>query len=163
MATASGDVSVDTARVLKAQSASGDINATSISEKVNVKTSSGDVVVSGAMGDIRAAGVSGDVNVHITGTATSEVHSVSGDVSITIVEGLVVSVDAKTMNGDLSSDIDFSASTTSAPGEGVVTVNAHTVTGDISIKRGAAGSTGGFGPRVTNWLQKSGLTSFSAK
>lgn len=163
VSTASGDAIVDTARSLEVKTASGDITATSVTESLDAKSSSGDVVILGAQGTLRAASVSGDVSVQVTGTATSEVHSVSGDVAIGVVEGLTVSVNARTTSGDLRSDIDLSDSSETAPADGVVTITTHTVSGDVHIRRASATGSSNFGERVTSWLNKSGWTRFTIK
>ena len=61
----------------------------------------------------------------------------SGDVTVGVPSGRGVAVDARSMSGELSSEIELDGER-SAPGDGtVVRVTAHSVSGDVEILRAA--------------------------
>lgn len=115
----SGDVTISaTRRFADVISVSGDVTLGDAHEGASVKSTSGDVVVRRAWnGAVRAA-------------------TVSGDVTLGVPPGRGVSVDARSMSGDLSSEIDLSGDSDDAPSDGSkVRITAHSVSGDIEIQR----------------------------
>jgi DUF4097 and DUF4098 domain-containing protein YvlB len=155
-ASASGDLIVDQAKAVNANTASGDVVAAAITETTNVKLASGDVQIARLLGDCHLECVSGDVFAQIDGPASVDVHAVSGDVTFNIREGLVISVDAKSMTGDLRSDIDLSDDQKSdGETDGRVDVKISTVSGDVRIGR-AGNPSGGLHPLAQKILQKVG-------
>jgi hypothetical protein len=119
----SGDLSINTAnRHVDATSVSGDVTVTDAKEGASVKSTSGDVLVRRIWrGDLRAA-------------------TVSGDVTVGVPPGRGVSVDARSMSGELSSEIDLhDGGGGGEPSGDTVRITAHSVSGDVHIQR-AAGS-----------------------
>lgn len=151
--TASGDTwfeaVVGTCRI---NSASGDIRIDEAEDAVTLNTASGDVQVGRAAGPLSANLVSGDATVDdarnvlavntVSGDQVIEsssgddvrLQSVSGDVRIGIRQGLRLYIDASSVSGQLTSQLD---PVDAAPvGEGSVgQLRARTVSGDISIVR----------------------------
>lgn len=85
---------------------SGDVYATSLRSPVDVATVSGDVRVS-TTGTARAASVSGNVNATFGETDGEEMSfaTVSGDVTLRLAGGVGARVSARTLTGDIESDI----------------------------------------------------------
>jgi hypothetical protein len=136
--SASGDVSVR--RVggsLAANSASGDVVVGSVGGRLKANSVSGDVRVELASGDVEANSVSGDVALREVVQGSVYANAVSGDVEVGVRRGSRVHVDASTLSGDTSSDLDFGGE--AAAGEGpVVELRIKTVSGDIAVVRASA-------------------------
>ena len=151
--TASGDVlAEDVEHDVKIRSASGDVKLGTVGGRTDVNSASGDVQVETARdgGTIRSA--SGDIQIgeaarrvtvqtasgdlHVGSIAEGEVDakSASGDVLVGIREGSRLNVDARSMSGDTSSEIELGAVETATDGP-LVWVKAATMSGDIRIVR----------------------------
>jgi Putative adhesin len=115
---ASGDVRLDRVGTAKVNSASGDVKIDEATEGADVNTASGDV----AIGSL----VSGDVRLN----------SASGDIDVGIAKGSRLWVDAQTLSGDTSSELDLESDSTIETDEGpLVELKARSMSGDISVKR----------------------------
>lgn len=160
MKTASGDMTVETARNAHVKTASGDVHFESVSGILDVKTVSGDVHVASVAGNANFQVVSGDVFVHdaggsISGTSVSgdqryeavvngrvELRAVSGDIGIGIRRGSRVFVDANTVSGSTTSEFDLADAPVpaepAAEDAPLVEVYAKTVSGDVRLERAPA-------------------------
>ncbi|HKI24063.1 MAG TPA: DUF4097 family beta strand repeat-containing protein [Gaiellaceae bacterium] len=115
---ASGDVNLDRVGTAKVNSASGDVKIDEATEGADVNTASGDV----AIGRV----VSGDVRLN----------SASGDIDVGIAKGSRLWVDAQTLSGETSSELDLESGSTIETDEGpLVELKARSMSGDIGIKR----------------------------
>jgi DUF4097 and DUF4098 domain-containing protein YvlB len=87
-------------------------------EGADVNTASGDVAIgSVASGDVR-------------------LNSASGDIEVGIAKGSRLWVDAQTLSGDTSSELDLESGGTAETDEGpLVELKARSMSGDISVKR----------------------------
>jgi DUF4097 and DUF4098 domain-containing protein YvlB len=151
--TASGDVQVeDVDGEAKIRSASGDVQLGAVGGKADVNTASGDVEVGSvagggtirsASGDVkidRAAKrlslntASGDMHVGSIAEGSVDVKSASGDVRIGIKEGSRLYVDAKSLSGDTTSEVELGGVEV-ATGGPLVEVKGATMSGDIRIVR----------------------------
>ena len=159
MKTASGDGNVDEAfGFLRFKSASGDLQAERVHGSTSVQTASGDVALSQADGEltvqlvsgdlwvgdarssISANTVSGDQKLDAVNAGAMELRAVSGDIMIGIRRGARVYVDANTVSGSTTSELDLSdtpvGEETAQPDSGeLVEVRAKTISGDIMITR----------------------------
>jgi DUF4097 and DUF4098 domain-containing protein YvlB len=116
--TASGDVQLEHAGSAKVNSASGDVRIDEVAGPVEVNTASGDV-------DLRRVTV-GEIKVH----------SASGDVEVGIAEGSRLWVDAQSLSGDTSSELELESGAPVETDEGpLVELRAVTMSGDISVRR----------------------------
>ena len=161
--TASGDISLDTvAGDVRVKTASGDFALSEAHGTTHVQTASGDVAVQQARGDVTVQAVSGDVwikdarqSAHVNTVSGDqridavmegvvETHAVSGDVMVGVRRGSSVYVDANTISGSTSSELDLSDapvedSDDSGSDDGpMVEIRAKSVSGDIAISRAAA-------------------------
>ena len=152
--TGSGDLEFDDVRGdLEASSASGDVSTEKVGGDCAVKTASGDIRVMSVAGELVANLVSGDLEVeraegpvtaqsvsgdqHIREITTGEVRlqSVSGDIYVGVRPGLRLYIDATSVSGEMSSELDTADG---PPAEGpLVELRAKTVSGDVQIARAA--------------------------
>lgn len=154
--TASGDVAVEHVARLRVQSASGDVRGATIDGEARLQTVSGDVrlgtvagpvsatLVSGdfaieeAHTDLAAKTVSGDQRIGAIREGQIKLQSVSGDVRVGVRPGTRLHIDANSVSGDLSSELDVTDSPSEAPSGSEARLQAKTVSGDIEITRAAA-------------------------
>lgn len=157
--TASGDVQVDEVQgAARIKSASGDFHVDDVRDRLEVQTVSGDVHAGSVGGDIRAQLVSGDVYVRdargsITTNTVSgdqsfeavqegrvELKAISGDVVVGIRRGSRVFVDANTVSGSTTSELELGdAPSAASAAEGpLVELYVKTVSGDVRIERAPA-------------------------
>ena len=139
-----GEVSVD--------SASGDVTLAAVEGRVDVNTASGDVQVDFAGGDVRVNSASGDVTIgeaeHDAKVRTAsgdveirsavcgkiDIQSASGDVEVGIRRGSKVFIDASSMSGDMSSDLDVTDAPSESDGPNI-DFRARTMSGDVKVRR----------------------------
>jgi DUF4097 and DUF4098 domain-containing protein YvlB len=116
--TASGDVRLRRVGRPRVNSASGDVEIGEATDGAEINTASGDI-------DLRSV-VSGDVRVN----------SASGDIEVGIAKGSRLLVDAQTLSGDASSELDLESGTGGGSDDGpLVELKARSMSGDISVKR----------------------------
>lgn len=132
--TASGDIRVETigGRAVLA-TASGDVIVARVGSDVELRTASGDVSFGAIGGSMSARTASGDVAVATVWHGTVGFDSASGDISIGIAEGTTAWLDVQSLTGDVSSTLD--AAEAPSDDAGTVTVRAHSLSGDIVIRR----------------------------
>jgi DUF4097 and DUF4098 domain-containing protein YvlB len=116
--SASGDVQLDSVGTAKVNSASGDVQIVKAADGAEVNTASGDAeILSAVAGEVR-------------------LNSASGDIDVGIAEGSRLWVDAQTLSGDTSSELDLESGSTIETDEGpLVELKARSMSGDISVKR----------------------------
>jgi len=149
--SASGDVRVDSATRLEADTASGDLGAVTVEAGASCRTASGDVdlgriggrlTVSTASGTVRVGSAaddvaigsaSGDVRVDRFDGAAINVKSISGDVSLGLPAGIRVDPDLVTLSG--RTRLPEPSRSAGSPDRRVVRVGLRTVSGDITIRR----------------------------
>jgi hypothetical protein len=113
---ASGDTQLERVRSADVNSASGDVRIDEASGPVEVNTASGDV-------DLRSV-AEGDVKVN----------SASGDVEVGIASGSRLWVDAQSLSGETSSELELEGSASDDQGP-LVELRVQTMSGDISVRR----------------------------
>lgn len=132
--SASGDVRLQTvAGKVDANTASGDVELGQVGGGVSVNSASGDVRVQEAGAGARIKTASGDQAIASIAQGKVDLKSASGDVSVGIRRGSRLFVDARSMSGQTSSEVELGAETTN---EGpLVELNAATMSGDIRVVR----------------------------
>ena len=133
--TVSGDVELE--RVdgeLAVKTVSGDVVVAAVGWRATVQTVSGDVRLDEAGGPVTAQTVSGDVRLASVREGAVTLKSVSGDMHVGIRSGSSLWVDAKSVSGDTSSELEVG----DTPPEGeapLVELRATAMSGDIRIVR----------------------------
>ena len=135
--TASGDLGAGAvAEALAVKSASGDVDVRSVGGTASVNTVSGDVRLGSTAGSAAVRTVSGDVELGAAGAGVV-VGSVSGDVEVAAVPGLVLWIDAQSVSGTMTSELDV-GDEPAETGQDAVEVRVRTVSGDVRVARSAA-------------------------
>jgi DUF4097 and DUF4098 domain-containing protein YvlB len=133
--SASGDVEVDLVEGrLHVNTASGDVAARHVSGEARVNSASGDVALHEAESDVRVRTASGDVELRSVASGKVDVQSASGDVQVGIRQGSTVYIDASSMSGDMSSELEVSDTPPASDGP-AVDFRARTMSGDVTVRR----------------------------
>ena len=120
------------------RSASGDLRVTRVDGGCSARSASGAIDIGSAGDAVDAATASGGITVaDACGSVSAK--ATSGDIAIGVRPGSLVWLDLKTASGRTTSDLQPETSP-SGGDEPVVTVKAHTASGDIRISRSDAGS-----------------------
>lgn len=127
----------------RARSTSGDITVEVAQGPLSVKTTSGDVSVGELASGCQFQTASGDQRVKRLVAGQARFETVSGNMTVGIARGTVVAVDAETVTGALSSDIELDANQDAPPGPdgpggARAEVRARSVSGDLHIGRAPA-------------------------
>jgi Putative adhesin len=133
---ASGDVEVERVEgEAKVDTASGDIEIEYVgSGKVN--SASGDVEIDEVAGGLSVNTASGDIDLRSVVEGEIKVNSASGDIEVWIAKGSRLWVDAQSLSGDTSSELELESGAPIESDEGpLVELRAVTMSGDISVRR----------------------------
>ena len=105
--TASGDVKVRrVGGTLAVQTASGDVSAERVGGHGTFRTASGDVVVRDAAASVSAQTASGDQRIEAVSAGEVTLRSASGDIHVGVRRGSSVWIDASSMSGDTTSELE---------------------------------------------------------
>ena len=133
--SASGDVELDSiSGRLDATTASGDVEVRAARGGGNVRTASGDVVIDEAADRLSVMTASGDQEIRSVAEGLLDLKSASGDMTIGIKQGSRLRVDARSLSGDTTSELEISGAAPSGEGP-LVELNAASMSGDIRIVR----------------------------
>ena len=151
--TGSGDVSFDeVVGTVKVNSASGEVGCVRIGGEAAINTASGEVDVQDLVGPATIRSASGDVSIGSAASGLSvqtasgdcrigavaegkvDLKSASGDLRIGISRGSRLWVDAKSLSGETSSELDVGDMPVGDDGP-LVELRATTLSGDIEIVR----------------------------
>ena len=134
--SASGDVSfaaVDGR--LEVNTASGDVNADSVGGDLRANSASGDITIGAAEGDAKVRTASGDIVIRSVVQGRIDIQSASGDVEVGIRRGSKVFIDASSMSGDMSSDLDVTDAPPPESDGPNIDFRARTMSGDVRVRR----------------------------
>lgn len=120
---------------LDVKTASGDVQTGAVRSELKCRSASGDVECLSAAAKTDIASASGDVNMTVAQPGHVSVKVVSGDVHVAVARGLAIDVNATTVSGDMSSNIDLDATGDAASDAEEVTLKINTVSGDIRIEK----------------------------
>ena len=134
LSTASADVEArGDFGAAKVNTASGDIRFEHIGGDAQVNSASGDVNLDQIDGVLTVNTASGDVEIRrIQGDA--KVRAASGDIEVGIRQGSKLWIDARSMSGETSSELELGDAPTDGEGP-LVEVRATAMSGDIKVKR----------------------------
>jgi Putative adhesin len=132
---ASGDISLERVdRDAKAQTASGDIEIEQLGGAGKLQSASGDISVGEAAGSLKVSTASGDQEIGSVAAGEIALQTASGDIEVGIKRGAKVFIDARSMSGETSSDLEVGDALPDGDGP-VVEVKATAMSGDIRIRR----------------------------
>jgi DUF4097 and DUF4098 domain-containing protein YvlB len=133
--SASGDVKL--ARVdgeLTVNTASGDLEVGRLEGEGKVRAASGDVSIDEAVSSLKVQTASGDVEIESVREGEVTLQTASGDIQVGIKQGSKLWIDAKSMSGETSSELEIGDAPTQGEGP-MVEVRATAMSGDIRVKR----------------------------
>jgi hypothetical protein len=139
--TASGDVHLDeVGGKLGVNSVSGDVHVGKVAAASEIQLVSGDLYIGEAGDSVSANTVSGDQRIEAVVKGRMDLRAISGDIGIGIRRGSRVFVDANTLSGATTSELELGeAPSEEGAAEGpLVEVFAKTVSGDVRIARAPA-------------------------
>lgn len=136
LATVSGDVNVTaTCADARYNTVSGDLLIKGGAANVHLNTVSGDVRFDGAFTEMIAKSVSGDMTITTHQGGSLTVSSVSGDIEVLLAAGVAIDIEARSLSGDLNSDIPLASDGEFAGEDQPLRVIGKTVSGDLHIRR----------------------------
>jgi DUF4097 and DUF4098 domain-containing protein YvlB len=132
---ASGEVRLDSiGGRLDLSTASGDVVVGRAGGGGTIRTASGDVVVREAGGRLGVMTASGDLVVAAIAEGALDLKSASGDIQIGIAKGSRFHIDARSLSGEATSDLEVLGVETTTEGP-LVELKATSMSGDIRITR----------------------------
>jgi len=136
--TGSRDLRVrDVDGVLDFRTASGDASVRRCGGILSANLVSGDLSVGEAAAGLAVTTVSGDVRVHAAGGGGMRIQSVSGDVHLAIKPGERLHIDASSVSGTMSSELDLDDGPPADSSIPVIELRVRTVSGDLQLVRAA--------------------------
>jgi DUF4097 and DUF4098 domain-containing protein YvlB len=133
--SASGDVNLQhVGGQMTVNTASGDLEIGRLEGEGKVRAASGDISIDEADGSLKVQTASGDVDVHSVRQGDVTLQTASGDIEVAVKQGSKVFIDARSMSGETSSELEI----TDAPADGdgpLVEISATAMSGDIAIRR----------------------------
>jgi DUF4097 and DUF4098 domain-containing protein YvlB len=162
----SGDIKIDDADRINFEAVSGDVEATRVAGTLTGTSVSGDLTIDGGVGDVDLESVSGEIHISHGRARTLRLKSVSGDliydgtvdpsgrytfdthsgeVKMTLPDGVGANISIDTFNGDVDSDFPLTLTPNSnnrgrhmqfTIGSGGARVGIETFSGDIQLRRG---------------------------
>ncbi len=133
--SASGDVKL--VRVdgpLTVNTASGDLEVGRLQGEGKVRAASGDISIDEADASLKVQTASGDVEIESVREGDVVLQTASGDIEVGIKQGSKLWIDAKSMSGETSSELEIGDAPTDGEGP-MVEVRATAMSGDIRVKR----------------------------
>ncbi len=144
ISTTSGSVRCGAvSRAAQVKTASGDVVVESAGHRLIAETTSGDVTVDQLADGCEMKTTSGDLRIRRLLAGKAELKTISGDVTIAVARGTAVMIDAESLSGSLSSEIelypDEPAPAVSGQSEGPhAELQARSISGDVRIQRAPA-------------------------
>jgi DUF4097 and DUF4098 domain-containing protein YvlB len=133
--SASGDVKL--VRVdgpLTVNTASGDLEVVRLEGEGKVRAASGDIWIEEADASLKVQTASGDVEIKSVREGDVVLQTASGDIEVGIKQGSRLWIDAKSMSGETSSELEIGDAPADSEGP-MVEVRATAMSGDIRVKR----------------------------
>jgi DUF4097 and DUF4098 domain-containing protein YvlB len=136
--TASGNVQVEQVAAVGGRAdvntASGDVQIESVAGGGTIRSASGDVQIGEAGGRVKIQTASGDMVIGAIAEGEVDIKSASGDARVGIKQGSRLRVDARSLSGETTSEVELGGVEV-ATGGPLVEVKGTTMSGDIKIVR----------------------------
>ncbi|HMJ00060.1 MAG TPA: DUF4097 family beta strand repeat-containing protein [Gaiellaceae bacterium] len=133
--SASGDIKL--ARVegaIAVNTASGDLDVGYLGADGKVRAASGDISIDEAAASLKIQTASGDMQIGSVREGDVTLQSASGDIAVGVKKGSKVWIDARSMSGETSSDLEVSDTPSDGNGP-LVEIRATALSGDVTVKR----------------------------
>ena len=134
MKSASGDVALELVESLDAKVASGDVEVGRVDGEAHVDNASGDVELGEAGGSVKVRTASGDQQVRSVAEGRVDLTSASGDILVGIKQGSRVYIDARSMSGEVSSELELGDDAAGDDGP-LVELQVTAMSGDVEVVR----------------------------
>jgi DUF4097 and DUF4098 domain-containing protein YvlB len=115
-------------------SASGDVEVGTLEGRGKIRSASGDVSVDVARSSLTVQSASGDQEVGSIASGQVTLQSASGDIEVGLAKGASLWIDAKSMSGETTSELELEGAPPDE-GEADVDLRAASMSGDITVKR----------------------------
>jgi DUF4097 and DUF4098 domain-containing protein YvlB len=136
--SASGDVTFEEIEGdAQANTASGDVEIGRIGGSGKIQSASGDVEIRSVDSSLKAQTASGDLEIGSVASGEVTLQTASGDISVGVKQGSKLWIDARSMSGETSSELEVGDSAPSGEGP-LVEVRATAMSGDIRVRRAPA-------------------------
>ena len=136
ISTVSGDVTVSAPSIdTRINSVSADLVLTGACIDVQLTTVSGDIEFNAPFVEMVAKSISGDMQITAHRGGALTVSSVSGDIDVNLTSGLTIDIEAKSLSGDLRSQIALDQETPASRSEESLRVVGKTISGDLHVRR----------------------------
>jgi DUF4097 and DUF4098 domain-containing protein YvlB len=134
--SASGDVEFEeVAGQARVDSASGDVEMASV-DSAKMNSASGDIKIDRTANGADVNTASGDVELRAVVSGEVKVNSASGDIQVGIAKGSRLWVEAQSLSGETSSELELESGAPIESDEGpLVELKARTLSGDIDVRR----------------------------
>jgi len=132
--SASGDVKLDSVGALAAKLASGDLKVKRMDGDTHIDSASGDVDLGEAGSGVVVRTASGDQQVRVVAGGRVELSSASGDIRVGIKRGSRLWVDARSMSGDVVSELEVGDEQDGEEGP-LVELQVTAMSGDVRVVR----------------------------
>jgi DUF4097 and DUF4098 domain-containing protein YvlB len=133
--SASGDVDLDDiGGEASVTTASGDVRIGRVAGDATLRSASGDVTVDEAESSVTVQTASGDQRLGSVSSGRVTMQSASGDQSVGIRRGSRVRIDARTMSGETTSELEVEGAPVTSEGS-EIDLRATSMSGDIRILR----------------------------
>lgn len=132
--SASGDVQLDAVGSLEAKLASGDLEVAQVAGEARVDSASGDVDLGETAAGVNVRTASGDQQVGSVVEGKIDLSSASGDIRVGIKRGSRLWVDARSMSGEVSSELEVGEDVPGDDGP-LVELQVTAMSGDIQVVR----------------------------
>ncbi|MDX6490169.1 MAG: hypothetical protein QOD43_414 [Gaiellaceae bacterium] len=132
--SASGDVQLEAVGSLDAKIASGDLEVAQVAGDARVDSASGDVDLGEAGGGVTVRTASGDQLLRSVVDGKVELASASGDIRVGIKQGSRLWVDARSMSGEVTSELEVGDEVPEEDGP-LVELKVTAMSGDVEVVR----------------------------
>jgi hypothetical protein len=115
-------------------SASGDIELGTLGGKGKIRSASGDISVDEAKSSLSIQTASGDQEIGSIVSGQVTLQSASGDIQVGVAKGAALWIDAKSMSGETTSELEVEGEPPTN-GDAQVELRATSMSGDIAVRR----------------------------
>jgi DUF4097 and DUF4098 domain-containing protein YvlB len=128
-------VELDEVDALEAKVASGDVEVDQIAGEARIDSASGDVEIGEVGGGVTVRTASGDQVVRSVAEGRVDLTSASGDIRLGIKQGSRLWIDARSMSGDVSSELELGDEVDTEEDGPLIEAQVTAMSGDVEVVR----------------------------